>query len=107
VKETIKKLKRHGIQPEFEPAERLGNTPFTGKTVVFTGELKTMTRPDAEALVRKMGGKATGSVSAKTSYVVAGESAGSKLDKAKKLGVLVISEETFLSMMKKVSLAPL
>jgi DNA ligase (NAD+) len=72
------------------------------KTVVFTGELKTMSRTEAEKLVRTMGGNATGSVSKKTDLVVVGENAGSKLAKAEKLGVKTVTEEAFLSMIKKV-----
>ncbi len=71
---------------------------FAGKTFVFTGTLTKFTRDEAEAEVKKRGGKATGSVSKNTSYVVAGDNAGSKLEKAQKLGVEVIGEDEFLKM---------
>lgn len=107
VQSTIKKLKNRGIDPTYKAMATATNTPFSGKTIVFTGELKSMSRPEAETMVRKAGGKSSGSVSKKTHFVVAGESAGSKLEKAKTLGVTILTEEAFLSMMKKVSLAPL
>jgi DNA ligase (NAD+) len=74
---------------------------FEGMTFVFTGTLTRMTRGEAQAEVKKRGGKATSSVSKQTSYVVAGEKAGSKLDKAGKLGVDVIDEDTFIKMITK------
>ena len=70
--------------------------PLTGQTVVVTGTLPTLSREEAEARVRRAGGKAAASVSAKTSFVVAGENPGSKLAKAKQLGVAVVSEAEFL-----------
>ena len=70
--------------------------PLEGKTVVVTGTLKHFDRPQIEELIVKLGGKAAGSVSKKTSFVVAGESAGSKLNKAKELKVEIVSEEEFL-----------
>ena len=73
---------------------------FTGMTVVFTGELLSVTRDEAEKRVKELGGKATNSVSSKTSLVVAGAKAGSKLEKAKALGVKIIDEAEFLAMLE-------
>ena len=97
--ELVGKLLATGVEPH--AVEPPGEGPFTGKTFVFTGTLETMSRPDAEALVRKLGGKAAGSVSAKTSYVVAGPNAGSKLEKAQKLKVAILDEEQFLAIVPK------
>src|SRR5262249_37886367 len=72
-----------------------GGTDLSGKTFVVTGTLKHYQREDIEGLIRQLGGKAASSVSKKTDYVIAGEKAGSKLDKAKELGVPVIGEEEF------------
>jgi DNA ligase (NAD+) len=84
-----------GVNAELLDEEKPQSGQLGGKTFVFTGELAGMTRDEAEALVRRKGGKATGSVSAKTSYVVAGAEAGSKLEKARKLGVAVLDEAGF------------
>jgi DNA ligase (NAD+) len=97
--ELVGKLLSAGVEPH--AVEPPGEGPLTGKTFVFTGTLETMSRPDAEALVRKLGGKASGSVSAKTSYVVAGPNAGSKLEKAQKLKVAILDEEQFLALVPK------
>jgi DNA ligase (NAD+) len=95
-REAIAQLKKVGVNPvmekEPEPASGL---PLAGQTVVVTGALKKFERKEIEELIVKLGGKAAGSVSKKTSFVVAGESAGSKLEKAKELGVEVITEEEF------------
>jgi DNA ligase (NAD+) len=97
--ELVQHLLDAGVQPE--EGEPRGEGLLTGKTFVFTGTLETMSRPDAEALVRSMGGKAVGSVSAKTDYVVAGPGAGSKLEKAEKLKVPVLSEEDFAALVRQ------
>ena len=69
-------------------------------TIVVTGTLPTLSRQEAEAMIVQNGGKASGSVSKKTSYVLAGEAAGSKLDKANALGIPVIDEAQFMEMVK-------
>ena len=99
VKQLLKHLKALGVNTT-EPEKEKGEQKLLGQTFVFTGELKHFSRSDAEAKVRELGGNASSSVSKKTSYVVAGENAGSKLEKAKKLEVAVISEEAFINMIK-------
>ena len=84
-----------GVAPRWEKKDT-SQGPFAGMTVVVTGTLSSMGRKEAEEAIRQAGGKAAGSVSKKTSLVVAGESAGSKLTKAQSLGVEVIGEEEFL-----------
>ncbi|HEV2473658.1 MAG TPA: NAD-dependent DNA ligase LigA, partial [Chthonomonadales bacterium] len=91
------RLDRAGVHPEEEQQEGLSDL-FSGKTFVFTGALETMTREEAEEIVRRHGGKASGSVSRQTSYVVAGDKAGSKKEKAQQLGVPVLSEAQFHEM---------
>lgn len=86
----------YGVAPR---ADNFSNqaTPIQGKTIVLTGTLPTLTRQQAEELIVSHGGKASGSVSKKTDYVLAGEAAGSKLTKAQTLGIPIIDEATFLS----------
>jgi DNA ligase (NAD+) len=97
--ELVSTLLAAGVEPL--PVEAVSDGPFTGKTFVFTGTLETMSRPDAEALVRTLGGKAGGSVSSKTDYVVAGPGAGSKLEKAQKLKLTILDEEQFKALLPK------
>ena len=92
---TIDRLRQAGLRLDVLEAERVGEGPLTGKTLVVTGTLARFTRQEAEEAIRRRGGRASGSVSKKTDYLVAGDEAGSKLDKAKKLGVEVIDEATF------------
>ena len=92
----ISALLAAGVNPE-APAQAVAGGPFEGMTVVVTGTLARFSHAEAEEAVRSAGGKAAGSVSKKTSLVVAGENAGSKLDKANALGVEVIGEAEFLS----------
>ena len=98
--ELVQKLLEVGIQPQAVEVA-VSDGPLSGKTFVFTGTLETMSRPDAEALVRKLGGKAVGSVSAKTDYVVAGPGAGSKLEKAQKLKVSILDEQQFKALLPR------
>lgn len=100
--QLIQDLLGLGVTPG-EP-ERAVSDLFSGQTFVFTGALEKFTREDAETLVMKMGGKAAGSVSKKTSYVVAGPGAGSKLAKAEELKVPVLTEEEFLAKLPEGSL---
>ncbi|MBR6337586.1 MAG: NAD-dependent DNA ligase LigA [Ruminococcus sp.] len=94
----IEKLKANGVNTSYQKSQI--DDRFAGKTFVLTGTLPTMKRDEAKELIEKYGGKASGSVSKKTSYVLAGEEAGSKLTKAQQLGIPVISEEEFLQMIK-------
>ena len=94
-------LLERGVQPEEVQKPAGDNLPLSGMTVVITGTLETLSRRDAEALVEQNGGKAAGSVSKKTSFVVVGESAGSKADKAKALGIPMLSETEFLEKLGK------
>ncbi len=94
-RKVIAKLKAAGVSMDAVSAP-VEEGPLGGKTFVFTGTLASMDRSQAEEIVRSLGAKAASSVSAKTDFVVAGESAGSKLEKARKLKVTVLSEDEFL-----------
>lgn len=96
--ELIQRLKECGINTKYEKIQI--DDRFAGKTFVLTGTLPTLKRSEAKALIEKYGGKASGSVSKKTDYVLAGEEAGSKLDKAQQLGIEIITEEQFKDMIK-------
>ena len=97
-KDIIEALRNHGLN--FKCYETKTEGIFTGKTFVLTGTLPTMNRNEASKLITDNGGKVSSSVSKKTDYVLAGEDAGSKLDKANSLGITVISESDLLNMME-------
>ena len=96
----VNRMLEAGVHPQMHMQEDAG-TLFEGLTFVLTGTLPTLSRAQAQEMIRKNGGKATGSVSKKTSIVLAGESAGSKLDKARELGVTIIDEAQFLRMIEQ------
>lgn len=92
----VDRLLDHGVKPR--PEEVQQDSPISGKTIVVTGTLEKLDRRQAEALIESLGGKAADSVSKKTDYVLAGESAGSKLTKARELGVRVLNEQEFFEL---------
>jgi DNA ligase (NAD+) len=96
-REVIEQLLSVGLVLEVEQSQI--NPALVGKTFVLTGTLPTMSRDQAKLLLENAGAKVAGSVSAKTSYVVAGEEAGSKLEKAEQLGVPVIDEAELLKLL--------
>ena len=94
--QMIDRLLQSGVSPQEEKQSAGG--AFSGMTLVVTGTLPTFSRQEAENFIRENGGTASGSVSRKTAYVVAGENAGSKLTKAQALGIPVITEEEMIRM---------
>ncbi len=96
--EIIERLKSYGVNIFYEKKQK--DNRFEGKTFVLTGTLPTLKRAEAKEIIESFGGKASGSVSKKTDYVLAGEEAGSKLTKAESLGITIISEDEFLEMTK-------
>ncbi|MBC5580149.1 NAD-dependent DNA ligase LigA [Anaerofilum sp. BX8] len=98
-RDLVEKLRAAGVNMAYTGEEKTDY--LAGRTIVVTGTLPTLSRDEAEELIRKNGGKATGSVSKRTSYVLAGEAAGSKLTKANDLGVPVIDEAAFLEMIHR------
>jgi DNA ligase (NAD+) len=98
--ELINSLQALGVNTEYNDERQTESTVFTSKTVVLTGTLSNYSRNEAKAIIEKMGGNVSSSVSAKTDYVLVGDSPGSKYDKAITLGVKVITEEEFINMIK-------
>ena len=96
--ELVEKLRRCGVAMEF--SENIEDLRFEGKTFVLSGGLDSMTRSRAEEIIEAFGGKTSSSVSSKTSYLLLGDKPGSKLEKARKLGVEIIDEQQFLEMIK-------
>jgi DNA ligase (NAD+) len=100
-KKTLQRMKQLGIKPKSEKvsARKMAELPLAGKTFVLTGTLLSMTREEASAKIEALGGHVSGNVSKKTDYVLAGTEAGSKLEKAKDIGVRVIDEAAFRKML--------
>lgn len=104
VRETIERLRQAGMNLRYLGAaspQVLTDSPFADATVVITGTLASMSRTEASHVLENLGANVTNSISKKTDYLIAGEKAGSKLEKAQKLGVQVLNESTFLSMIPK------
>lgn len=97
--EFLKTLKTLGVEPTSQIIEPKSDKLY-GKTFVLTGTLQNMTREEASAKIKQMGGKTTSAVSKNTSYLLAGEATGSKLAKAEKLGVIILSEAEFMELIK-------
>jgi DNA ligase (NAD+) len=95
--EVLDKLRRAGVNTKGERRERGG--PLSGKTFVLTGSLEGLSRQEAQAAIESRGGKVTSSVSKKTDYVVAGESPGSKLQRAESLGTTILDEKGFAELL--------
>ena len=98
-KELISDLKSLGLKMKSSASKSSGGI-FSGKTFVLTGTLPTMKRSEASKIIEENGGKTSSSVSKKTSYVLAGEEAGSKLTKAQSLGITIITEDEFKAMLE-------
>jgi DNA ligase (NAD+) len=98
-REIIQRMLEAGVAPSVE-LKKVGGR-FTGKTFVFTGALSGFSRDEAQGLVEAEGGTAVGSVSKKTTFVIAGSDAGSKLNKARDLGVTVLTEDEFILMLRQ------
>ena len=96
---VVEDLLKQGVHWPAVEEKIVGENPFNGKTVVLTGTLSQMGRSEAKARLQELGAKVSGSVSAKTDFVIAGDAAGSKLTKAQELGVTVLSEEQWLAML--------
>ncbi len=105
-REVVEQLRATGVTwPEHDSQRLTSFLPFSGKTFVLTGTLPALSRDQAKALIENAGGKVAGSVSKKTNYVVAGEEAGSKLIKAEELGINILNEEKFLTLLNSTSQA--
>ena len=97
-RDLIRRLREAGVN--MESTSQQVDTRFAGMTFVLTGTLSKFSRKDAQEMIEQRGGKASGSVSKKTTYVVAGEAAGSKLQKAQELGIPILTEEDFAAMLE-------
>ena len=99
-KDIIEKLKQAGVNME-SLEQKIEDTRFEGKIFVLTGSLEKYSREEASSIIEKFGGKTSATVSKKTSYVLAGEEAGSKLTKAEQLGITILTEQEFDKMIQK------
>lgn len=99
-RQLLERLQQAGVRPR--AGEKRSGGPLSGKTFVFTGTLELFKRKEAQQLVEGLGGRASGSVSKKTDYLVAGSEAGSKLDRANELGVTVLSEAEFQQLLERI-----
>ena len=99
-KDLIQRLKDAGVNTKAQDEEENIDSRFDGKTFVLTGSLEKFTREEAGNIIEKFGGKVSSSVSKKTSYLIAGEDAGSKLEKARTIGTEILTEDQFLEMIK-------
>ena len=97
--DLINKLKEHKLNMNYKD-ENIEDARFEGKTFVLTGTLENYSREQAGEIIEKFGGKTSGTVSKKTSYVLAGEESGSKLKKAQELGITILTEAEFNEMIK-------
>jgi DNA ligase (NAD+) len=100
---TIERLKAHGLTMEAAQTADAGDQPFAGKIFVVTGKLVQFTRDEIQARIKALGGRAASSVSAKTDYLVAGEKAGSKRNKAEELGIPILTEDDFEALVQSAS----
>jgi DNA ligase (NAD+) len=99
-REVIEQLRASGVHWAEQQPLAATALPFSGKTFVLTGTLAALSREEAKEKLEALGAKVSGSVSKKTDYVVAGVEAGSKLDKARELGVAVLDEQQFLALLE-------
>jgi len=97
-RQMLGRLQKWGVRPQIEARKTAGNSKMAGTTWVITGTLS-QPREEIAELIMGQGGKVSGSVSKKTGFVLAGEAAGSKLDKAKELGLRIVSESEFRKML--------
>jgi len=100
-RQLLNRLEQAGVNPA-EEATVSSDGPFNGKTLVVTGTLEQFTRKEAENLIEQLGGRAAGSVSKKTDYLIAGTGAGSKLERARELGLKILDENQFAALVKEI-----
>jgi DNA ligase (NAD+) len=100
-RQVIDRLIEYGVNPKGELLPAAGDLPFAGQRFVVTGRLETMSRPEAQARIKSLGGAVSGSVSGKTDYLVVGADPGSKLAQAEKHGVERLDEKAFLALLEQ------